>query len=122
MDRIENDLKAALRRKPVPPGFAARVMERIEENKSAGNIFRRFLPGRPWMLAAAALAAMAIGAVVYEYPRYIRDRNEAAFQDTLTAITIVTAQLDRAESRAFEQARWEHLGQQLTEFSDNDKR
>lgn len=122
MDRIENDLRAALRRKPAPPGFAARVMKRIEEDKYAGNILRRFLPGRSWMLAAAALAAMAIGAVVYEYPRYIRDRNEAAFQDTLTAINIVTAQLDRAESRAFEQARWEQLGRQLTEFSENGKR
>ena len=85
MDRIENELKAALRRKSAPPGFTARVMVRIEEHKCAGNIFRRFLPGRPLMLAAAALAVVFIGAVVYEYPRYIRDRNEAAFQDTLTA-------------------------------------
>jgi hypothetical protein len=122
MDKIENDLKAALRRKQAPPGFAARVMERIEENKSTGNIFRRFLPGRPWVLAAAALAVMAIGAVVYEYPRYIRSRNEAAFYDTLAAITIVTAQLDRAENTAFEQERWDRLGRLLTGFSENEKR
>jgi hypothetical protein len=65
---------------------------------------------------------IAIGAVVYEYPRYIRDRNDAAFYETLAAINMVTAQLNRAESRAFEQARWEHLGRQLTGFSDSDKR
>lgn len=122
MDKIENDLKAALRRKPAPSGFAARVMERIDEDKSAGNIFQRFLPGRSWLLAVAALAVIAIGAVVYEYPRYIRDRNEAAFYDTLAAITIVTSQLDRAEHAAFEQERWDRLSRQLTGFSDNDKR
>ena len=122
MDKIENDLKAALRRKPAPPGFAARVMERIEEDKSAGNIFQRFLPGRSWMLTAAALAVIAVGAVVYEYTRYIRDRNDAAFYDTLTAISIVTAQLDRAEHAAFEQERWDQLSRQLSGFSDSDKR
>ena len=30
MNRIEDDLKSALRRKPAPPGFAAKVFERIE--------------------------------------------------------------------------------------------
>ena len=122
MDRIENDLKAALRRKPAPPGFAARVMERVEKDKSTGSIFQRFLPGRSWMLAAAALAVIAIGAVVYEYPRYILNRNDAAFYDTLAAINMVTTQLNRAEHAAFEQERWDRLSRQLTGFSDNDKR
>ncbi len=122
MDRIENDLKAALRRKQAPPGFAARIMERIDEDKSARKVFQRFLPGKPWMLAAAALAVMAIGAVVYEYPRYIRGRNEAAFQNTLAAITIATTQLNRAESKAYEAAQWERLSRQLTAYEANDKK
>ncbi len=122
MDRMENDLKAALRRKPAPQGFTARVLERIERNESVRNITRRFLPGRSWMLAAAALAVMAIGAAVFEYQRYIRNRNEAAFQDTLTAMTIAAAQLNRVESKAFEAARWEQLSKQLTGFEVSDKK
>ena len=74
------------------------------------------------MLAAAALAVIMIGAVVFEYQRYIRNRNEAAFQDTLTAINIATAQLDRVKSIAFEPARWEQLGKQLTGFEISDKK
>lgn len=122
MNRIEDDLKAALRRKPAPPGFAERVMGRIEDNPIGQSSFRRFFPGRSWMLAAAALAVIMIGAVVFEYQRYIRNRNETAFQDTLTAINIATAQLDRAKLKAFEQARWEQLGKQLTGFEISDKK
>jgi hypothetical protein len=42
MNHIEDDLKAALRRKPAPPGFAAKVFERIESealNKKAPQSF-----------------------------------------------------------------------------------
>jgi len=122
MRQIENDLKAALRRKPAPPGFAGRVLERIEDNKFARNSSRRFLPGRSWMLAAAALAVMMVGAVVFEYQRYIRNRNEKAFQNTLAAISIATVQLNRAESKAFEPGRWDRLSKQLAGFEVNDKR
>jgi hypothetical protein len=122
MQRIEDDLKAALRRKPAPPGFAARVLERIEDNKSLRKPSRHPIMDRPWILAAAALVLMMISAGVFEYQRYIRNRNEAAFQDTLAAISIATLELDRARNRAFQPEWLEPLGKQLADSEINDKK
>jgi hypothetical protein len=122
MHRIEDNLKAAFRRKPAPPGFTQRVLERIEDDKTLRKTPRRFLRGRPWMLAAAALVLMMIGTGVFEYRQYIRNRNEAAFQSTLTAISIATLELDRAKNRAFQPEWMEPLGRQLAEFEINHKK
>jgi hypothetical protein len=122
MHRIEDDLKAALRRKPAPPGFAAKVLERIEDDEFVRKNSRRFTRGRLWMFAAAAAAVMMISAVVFEYQRYVRNRNEAALQHTMAAISIAAIQLDRAESKAFEPLRWEQLGRQLAGLENDDKK
>lgn len=60
---IENELKEALRRKAPPPGFAERVIARIE-NEAERNV--TIVPLRPrrsrWRpLTAAALLALVIG-------------------------------------------------------------
>jgi hypothetical protein len=122
MHRIEDDLKAALRRKPAPPGFAERVLKRIEDSKSSKKPPRHLVIDRPWILAAAALVLMMISAGVFEYQRYIRNRNEAAFQDTLTAISIATLELDRARNKAFQPEWLEPLGRQLADSEINDKK
>jgi spore maturation protein CgeB len=122
MHQIEDDLKAALRRKPAPPGFAARVLERVEERKSLRKPFRQLMIDRPWILAAAAFVLMTISAGVFEYQRYIRNRNEAAFQNTLTAISIATLELDRAKNKAFQPEWLEPLGRQLVNSEINDKK
>lgn len=122
MHRIEDDLKAALRRKPAPPGFAASVLERIEDDEFVRKNSRRLTRGRLWMLAAAAMAVMMISAIVFEHQRYVRNRNEAALQHTLTAISIAAIQLDRAESRAFEPLRWERLGRQVAGLENDDQK
>lgn len=122
MNRIENDLKAALRRRPAPPGFVDRVLERIENDKHVENTPRRFLPGRSWILVAASLAVMAISAVTFEYQRYVNNRNQEALQHTLTALSIATVQLDRAESRAFEPIRLERLRRQLAGLENGEKK
>jgi hypothetical protein len=115
MRQLENDLQDALRRRPAPPGFAARLLARIERDAS----FRTAQPRRPptrrlWMLAAAAVLMAAVGAGVFEHARRIRVRNEAALQRTLTALSIAATQLDRVERKALSTARWEQLREQLT--------
>jgi hypothetical protein len=121
MNQIEDELKAALRRKPAPPGFASRVLERIDDDTSARNESRRIVPNRLRILAVAAAAALIVWAGLFAYQQHIRARNEAALQRTLTAISIAAVQLDRAERKAFELIRWEQLSRQLAEFENNDK-
>lgn len=122
MHRIEDDLRAALRRKPAPPGFASRVLKRIEDGEFVRKNSRLSILERPWILAAAALIVIAISAAVFEYNRYVHNRNQAALQHTLTAISIAAVQLDRAESRALEPLRWERLGRQLAGFEIDGKK
>jgi hypothetical protein len=96
MHPIEDDLKAALRRKPAPPGFTARVLARA---RSEGG---RRSSRRIWLLAAAASLIIASGAGVIQYKQHIRARNNAALQRTIAALSFATAQLDRAERKAVE--------------------
>jgi hypothetical protein len=112
MNRIEDDLKAALRRKPAPPGFAAKVLDRVGEGSSHKRPTRHFLPNRFWM-TAAAMILVAIGLGIFVYQRHIQARNEAALQRTLMALSIAAEQLDKAEMKIFEPKRWERIGNHL---------
>jgi hypothetical protein len=122
MNRIEDELKAALRRKPAPPGFASSVMERIEDVTPAGNVSPLFVPRRRWILAAAAMTILIVWGGLFAHRQYIRTRNETSLQRTLTAISIAAIELDRAESRAFDSIQLERLGKQLAEFEIEDKK
>jgi hypothetical protein len=120
MKRIEDDLKAALRRKPAPPGFAAKVFHRLE-----GSDFqkppKRFPARQSWM-AAAAIIVLTAGLSIFAYQRHVEARNEAALQRTLTALSIASEQLEKAEKKAFGPKRWEQIGQYLQEIPiQNDK-
>ena len=121
MNRIEDELKAALSRKPAPPGFASRVMERIDEGKRARNTSRGFTPSRIRILAIAASIAIIVWAGVFSFQRHVQTRNEAALQATLDAISIAALQLVRAERKAFEPIRWESLSRRLAEFENYEK-
>ena len=100
MRQIEDDLKAALKRKAAPPGFEERLFERLETG--AFNHGRRRRRVRFWVLAAAAMIALTCGIGIFQYQNHIRARNEAALERTLTALSIASIQLDRAEKKAFE--------------------
>jgi hypothetical protein len=90
---IESDLKHALRRKAPPPGFAERVMERIDRNPQVVPLPRRNV-WRP--LAAAALLALVIGGwgahTVIE-----RREGEHAKEQVLLAMRIASAKLAHAQ-------------------------
>ena len=91
MNHIEDDLKAALRRKPAPPGFAAKVFERIENEALHKKAPRGFSRNPFWMAAAASVILAITGTGIYQY--HIRTRNEAALDRTLAALSIAAAQL-----------------------------
>ena len=88
-EEFENQLRAALRREPPPPDFAAKVLARTNSNR--GN-------KRYWMpLAAALLAGAVIPAVVVE-----RHRHEQALEarrQLVSALQITRAKLNFAKEK-----------------------
>ena len=102
MHPIEDDLKAALGRKPAPAGFSDRLLDRIEGGSSLKPGPKRIFRQRPWVIAAAAMIVMTVLTGVVQYQKNTRTRNEAALQQTLSALSIAAEQLDRAKAKAFE--------------------
>ena len=121
MNRIEDELKAALRRKPAPPGFALRVMGRIDDGTCAHNTSGGFTPSRIRIFAVAASIAIIVWVGVFSFQRYVHTRNEAALQRTMNAISIAALKLDQAERIAFEPIPWELLSRRLAEFENYEK-
>ena len=102
MHPIEDELTAALGRKPAPAGFSRRLMNRIENGTDLKPHPNRFFRQRRWILAAAAMIVMAVLAGLMQYRQYVRTRNAAALRQTLSALSIASEQLDRAKVRAFD--------------------
>jgi hypothetical protein len=117
MNRIEDDLKAALRRKPAPPGFADKILDRVNAGVSGERAGRRLWPGRFWM-AAAAIAIGCFG--IFSYQQHIQVRNEEALQRTLLGLSVAAEQLSRAEKIAFEPKRWEQISRHLNDLPMQD--
>lgn len=87
---LENDLKRALRRQSPPPGFAGRVLSRIENAQSSK---------RPvWWRAAAAsvtLAALLGGYTTYRVVE--RQRGEHAKEQLVLAMRIASEKVSYAK-------------------------
>ena len=80
---LENDLKRALRRQAPAPGFAARVMQRIEEQSAP----KRRQP--VWWRAAAASVTLAAILGGYATHKVVEHRRgERAKEQVLTAMRI----------------------------------
>lgn len=79
---LENDLKRALRRQAPAPGFAGRVMQRIEQSERPKH--------RPaWWRAAAASVTLAAILGGYATHRVVEHRRgEHAREQVLTAMRI----------------------------------
>ncbi len=110
MSLFEADLARALRRRDPPAGLEqgiwARVPRRVE----------RVIQPRPWLwgtLAAAALVIVSFaGGVVYDRQARAR-RNEAARQQVVLTLAVVTEQIERAENKAFAVSAWGRLRDRL---------
>ncbi len=121
MEKIEKDLENALRRRPAPSGFTARVLERVDGGAPGQGWFSRFRGSRLRLFAAAAVIVLMMGTGILEYRLSIRNRNEAALQRTLIALSIAAGELERAERKALEPIRWQKLSRQLIEYQTLDE-
>jgi hypothetical protein len=90
---LERDLRSALRRKDPPPGFAGRVMARIEPRQV------KKAPPRwvPWA-AAAALLVSAGGGAMYRHEQQ-RVQGEQAKEQILLALRITGTQLEHVRAK-----------------------
>ena len=105
MNPLDDELKSALRPREPSPGFARRLLARIEaESKDRTSLSRRLaalggifrLPRVRW--AAAAFACLAIMTGVVQYRRYQRTRaeGEMARAQVMLALEIASDKLNVA--------------------------
>ena len=88
---IENEIEKAFRRKAPPPGFSARVMDRIH-HESASK--KRFASGslRGWVIAASVILAILVGALARReiVESRLRAEGEWAKQQVILAMQIAS--------------------------------
>lgn len=101
MHHIEDDLKTAFRRKPAPPGFAAKVFERIESEALNKKAPRSLFPSwarwafRKEILIFASAAVLILGSVMHF------GENQSALANSLTRLKViidVSTRLNRTTS------------------------
>jgi hypothetical protein len=90
MDNLEKELKAAFQREPAPPGFAERVLARV--NSAPRPVWWRASAVR-WALAAVVLAAFVAAGGLAAYQSWQRARGERARQQVILALQITGSQL-----------------------------
>jgi hypothetical protein len=86
MNRLEDELRSALRRREPPPGFAERVMARVPVTMPA-----RRRPTAVWRWVAAAAACLVMVAGIDSYRDY--RRGVEAKQQALLALRITEEKL-----------------------------
>ena len=92
---LEDDLRAAMRREPAPPDFAAKVLRKTQ----VVSLWRR---PATWAMAAA-IAAAAIIPSAYEYRQ--RQRALEAKEQLIAALTITQTQLQHTKEKLLQNSR-----------------
>ncbi len=99
MNRLEDELRNAMRREEPPEGFAGRVLARVHEKKQSawtGIFSSRSLR---WALAGAMCLALMVAGVEYKRAQDERARGEAAKQQLMLALRITADKLQLAQEK-----------------------
>jgi hypothetical protein len=91
MSRLEDELRNAMRREDAPPGFAARVMARIDAAPARRHVFH--LPAFRWAAAAVAAMLLLAAGIGYERQRTARMEGERAKEQVMLALRITGSKL-----------------------------
>ena len=99
MNRLENELRNALKREDPPEGFAERVLARADETKkiSRPGIFTQ--PVFRWALAGAMCLLLAVAGIEYRRAELEQARGEAAKAQLLLALRITADKLQLAQEK-----------------------
>jgi hypothetical protein len=99
MNRLEEELRNAMRREEPPEGFAGRILARAQEKKQSSwtGIFTS--RGLRWALAGAMCLALAVAGVEYKRAQDERARGEAAKEQLMLALRITAGKLQFAQEK-----------------------
>jgi hypothetical protein len=99
MNRLEEELRNAMRREEPPEGFAGRVLARVQEPKqSAWTGFFASSTLR-WVLTGVMCLALAVAGIEYKRAQDERARGEAAKQQLMLALRITADKLQLAQEK-----------------------
>ena len=102
MNRFEDEISEALRRKEPPPGFADRVIARALAPPPRLRLAEWFrAPGFRWAVAAACCLVLLAGLEVRRQ-RDLRARGEAAKEQLMLAVRIAGSKLQLAQTKVHE--------------------
>lgn len=91
---LETNLRHALQRESPAPGFASRVMRRIESHPEASRP-----PARRWRAVAAAVLVVTISGSWAVHREMERRAGERAADDALRALRIASEKINHAEKQ-----------------------
>jgi len=98
MNRLEEELKAALQREAPSEGFAGRVLARVAERDRQRQQSRRWfaLPVLRWAVAAVIIVVAGGG---FEYHKQVQERREGeqAKRQVMLALRITSAKLQEVQ-------------------------
>lgn len=97
MDELERELKAALGRVPAPPGFAGRVLAKVNHAPAAVSWWRRG-PALRWA-AVGLVAVVAFTGAMAAYRDYERARGERARAQVILALRITGSTLHSVQAQ-----------------------
>ena len=99
MDRLEDALREALRRKQAPEGFAERVVARHAAPNWRQKLWLWFEPPSLRWAGAAALTLVLAAGVQYTSEQRRRSQGEAAKEQVLTALRITADKLEYTRAK-----------------------
>jgi hypothetical protein len=109
MNRLDDELRNALRREEPPTGFEARLMARVAaEPKRATGLARWFrlpdlhMPLMTRLAFTAALGLMVVAGVRYEHERQERIEGQAAKAKLMQALRITGTELQAVHEKVME--------------------
>jgi len=98
MNRLEEELRKALRRVDPPEGFAERLIAQAAATQRRRHAIFAWR-GLQWALTGALCLALAAGGVEYRQVRVERARGEAAKAQLMLALRITANKLQLAQAK-----------------------
>lgn len=106
-ERLEQELRRALRREEAPPDLADSIFARVTEREVSANVWYRLvnichLPAAKFATAAVLCVALLAGSLEYRHRQQEIREGEAAKQQLMLALRITSNKLQYVQSKVNE--------------------